>query len=120
MGSEAETLAAVEAVVEPIRRATEPDEVKTARQRASELPARPEMSTLAVAVVQDTLVKLLTGKIPVRKPVEAKQVIETCFGIVRLEAGEATSITQMNGGEIMENIKALRQKLQRDLKPKMP
>lgn len=118
MATEAETLAAAEAVVAPIRGAVTPEDVGRAQSRAKELPARPEMSTLAVAVVQDTLVKLLNGAIPVRKAVEAKQVIETCFAIVRLEAGEATSITQMNGGEVMQNIRALREKLQREAHPK--
>lgn len=118
MGSEEETLAAAEAVITPIRQAAEPDEVVRAKERANELPARPEMSALAVAVVNDTLVKLLNGKIPVRKAVEAKQVAEMCYAIVRLEAGEATSI---NGNtattEILDNIKSLRDKLQREARP---
>lgn len=119
MGSEDETLAAAEAVITPIRRASEPDEVVRAKQRADELPARPEMSALAVAVVQDTLVKLLNGTIPVRKAVEAKQVAEMCYAIVRLEAGQPTSINGISDGtaEIMASVKALRDKIQRESRP---
>src|SRR5215471_12658077 len=101
MQSEEERIAEADDVVRPIRGVAQGHDADRALRRADELPARPELSKLAVATISDTLVKVLNGKIKVQGANQAKQLIEVCYGIVRLEAGEATSITQMNSAEIL-------------------
>lgn len=118
--SEDERIAEVERIVTPIRGIAQGHDADRALRRADELPARPQLSTLATATVADTLVKILNGKIKVQNAAQAKQLIEVCYGIVRLEAGEATSITQMNTAEIMESIRTLRDKARRDAKVTPP
>lgn len=109
-------LAELERIVTPIRGIASGHDADKALRRAAELPARPQLSPLATAVVADVLVKLLNNKIKVATASQAKGLIEVCYGIVRLEAGEATSITQMNTTEIMESIRTLRDKARRDAK----
>jgi hypothetical protein len=112
--SDEERIAEIDRIVSPIRGVGSGHDADKALRRADELPARPQLTILATATVADVLVKILNGKIKVQNASQAKQLIEVCYGIVRLEAGEATSITQMNTAEIMESIKNLRDKARRD------
>lgn len=116
MATEEETLAAASEVVRPFRGVNEDSAATAAKERADALPARPELSKLAVGVVADVLVKLLNNQIPVKKAVEAKQVVETCYAIIRLEAGEATSIGHLTYEEILADVSSLRDKTRRDMK----
>ena len=122
--SEDERIAQADSIVRPaVRpiRGIEPSvESDKAMRRADQLPARPELSKLAVGVVADVLIKVLNGRIKVQNAAQAKGLVETCYGIVRLEAGEATTITQMNQGEILESIKMLRDKATREAKVTPP
>jgi hypothetical protein len=84
--------------------------VRKAVRKARQLPGRDGLSDLAAAVVADTLVKVLNGDIVIGNATQARHIVDVAYGVVRLEAGEATSITQMNQGEIMDAIRQLRDK----------
>jgi hypothetical protein len=118
MLSEDERIAAVDRIVapavQPIRGADPLVQADKALRRADQLPARPDLSKLAVGVVADTLTKLLNGKIKIANASQARQILDACYGIVRLEAGEATSITQMSNAELMASIRQFRDKADRD------
>jgi hypothetical protein len=118
--SEDERIAEIDRVITPIRGIAQSHDADRALRRASELPARPQLTTLATATVADVLIQILNKRIKIQNASQAKALIEVCYGIVRLEAGEATSITQMNTAEIMESIRQLRDKARRDSKVTPP